>query len=382
MGEPVIVDVVRSPFARRRTDLAGVHPATLLGTVQQAALDRLGLDASEVGQVIGGCVTQAGEQSSNVTRTAWLSRGLPSQVAATTLDAQCGSGQQSIHLIAALIAVGAIDVGLACGVESMSRVPLMANVVNGPGKVRPEPFPLEMPGQFVGADRIARRRGFSRDDLDAFGARSQQRAMTAWAEHRFDADIVPITVTDAESGERVVERDSGLRETTLETLGGLDPVIADGLHTPGTSSQVTDGAATAVLMDRSRAIAEGLRPRGRLLAQALVGAQEPEYLLDGPVQAIERVLGAAGLTVGDVDIFEINEAFAAVPMSSAQVHGIDETRLNVNGGAIALGHPVGATGVRLVGAALRELERIDGEIAVVAICAGGAMATGAVVQRC
>ena len=381
MGNPVIVDAARSPIGRRGGALSGLHAAELLGAVQKGLLERLSLDPALIEQVIGGCVTQAGEQASNVSRNAWLHAGLPERTGVTTIDAQCGSGQQSVHLIAAQIAAGVIDTGMACGVEAMSRVPLLSNITGDFGSPKPPGWTVDIPAQFDGADRIARRRGFSRDDLDAFGLRSQERAAAAWADGRFDGAIVPVKAPGADGvAPVVVSRDGGLRDTSLDALAGLKPVLEGGLHTAGTSSQISDGAAALVVMDQTRAEELGLRPRARIVAQCLIGA-ETHYLLDGPVQATEYLLERTGMSVGDIDLFEVNEAFAAVPMSMARVHGVDEDRLNVNGGAIALGHPVGASGVRLIGSVIDELERRDAERALVAVCAGGAMATGAIVER-
>ncbi len=386
MGTAVIVEAVRTPIGRRRGALAGLHPAELLGYAQTALLERAGLDAAEVEQVAGGCVTQAGEQAGNVTRTAWLHAGLPQQTGALTLDAQCGSAQQAVHLIAGLIAAGAIDVGIGCGVEAMSRVGLGANIGTGIGSPRPASWAIDMPSQFEAAERIARRRGFSREQVDAFGLRSQQNAARAWAEGRFDREITPVKapVLDGDgtrSGDsRVVDRDGGLRETSLEALAGLKPVLPDGLHTAGTSSQISDGAAAVLLVDETRARELGLRPRARIVAQCLIG-DEPYYHLDGPVAATERVLKRSGMTIGDIDLFEVNEAFAAIVMSWMSVHKPDPDTVNVNGGAIALGHPVGSTGSRLITTALHELERTDSSTALISMCAGGAMATATIIER-
>ncbi|SEM07310.1 steroid 3-ketoacyl-CoA thiolase [Rhodococcus maanshanensis] len=381
MGNPVIVDAARSPYGRRGGWLSGLHAAELLAAVQSGLLERLQLDPTIIEQVIGGCVTQAGEQASNVSRNAWLHAGLPERTGVTTIDAQCGSGQQSVNLIAAQIAAGVIEAGMACGVEAMSRVPLLSNISGDVGHPRPQGWTVDIPAQFLGADRIARRRGFSRQELDAFGLRSQQRAALAWEEGRFDRQIIPVKAPEADGGAAtVVARDQGLRETSMEALARLKPVLDDGLHTAGTSSQISDGAAAAVLMDETVARGLGLRPRARIVKQCLIGA-EPHFLLDGPVQAVELLLARARMSVKDIDLFEINEAFAAVPMSMARVHGVDEDRLNVNGGAIALGHPVGSSGVRLIATAIDELERRDGERALVAVCAGGAMASGAIIER-
>jgi acetyl-CoA C-acetyltransferase len=243
-----------------------------------------------------------------------------------------------------------------------------------------------MPNQFDAAERIAQRRGITRADLDAFGLRSQQLAKQAWDEGRFDREVLTVIAPEAtKEGELTgnkltVDRDQGLRDTTAESLAALKPVIEGGLHTAGTSSQISDGAAAVLLMDEAKAKALGLKPRARLRAQALVGA-EPYYHLDGPVQATERVLAKAGMSIGDLDLFEINEAFASVVLSWAQVHGPDMDKVNVNGGAIALGHPVGSTGARLITTALHELERRDGETALITMCAGGALSTGTIIER-
>jgi len=231
---------------------------------------------------------------------------------------------------------------------------------------------VDMPDQYTAADRIARLRGFSRDDVDAFGLRSQQRARAAWDAHRFDSEIIPVTVPGSDGGEStVVQRDQGLREPSMEALARLKPTVEGGLHTAGTSSQVSDGASAAVLMSEGRAQALGVAPKARLLAQCVIGG-DTELLLDGPWQAAQTLLERTGMKVGDIDVFEVNEAFAAVPMSFAKVHGVDEELLNPNGGAIALGHPAGATGIRLLATALAELERRDKQIAMIAICASAA----------
>lgn len=382
MGNPVIVEATRSPIGKRNGWLSGLHATELLGAVQRAVVDRAGIEASGVEQVIGGCVTQYGEQSNNVTRVAWLTAGLPAEVGATTVDCQCGSAQQANHLIAGLIAAGAIDVGIACGVEAMSRVGLGANAGPDRSVIRASSWDIDMPNQFQAAERIARRRGITRADVDAFGLSSQRRAKLAWAEGRFDREIAPIEAptVDGPSGRQRVSRDQGLRDTTAEGLAALNPVLPGGIHTAGTSSQISDGAAAVLWMDADKARAVGLRPRARIVSQALVGA-EPHYHLDGPVQSTARVLQKAGMKIGDIDVFEINEAFASVVLSWAGVHGPDMDRVNVNGGAIALGHPVGSTGSRLITTALHELERTDKSTALITMCAGGALSTGTIIER-
>jgi acetyl-CoA C-acetyltransferase len=388
MGTPVIVEAVRTPIGRRNGWLSGLKAVEILRHAQTQVIERAGIDASMVQEIIGGCVTQAGEQGSNVTRNAWLSTGLDPEVACTTVDAQCGSSQQANHLVAGLIAAGGMDTGIACGIEAMSRVPLGANVRNGPGHYKTDDYPWDDPpnGQFGAAERIADNRGITRQDLDEFGLWSQQKARVAWDEGRFEREIAPIDapVVDKEgnaSGESLhVERDQGLRETTAEGLAQLKPVVEGYKHTAGTSSQISDGAAAVLWMSEEKAQELGLRPRARLLHQLVTGS-DPYYLLDGPVVSTRKILDRSGMSMADFDLFEVNEAFAAVVLSWAQVHKPDMDRVNVNGGAIALGHPVGATGSRLVTTALHELERRDGELALIAMCCGGSLGTASILQR-
>ncbi|MGB3476542.1 MAG: steroid 3-ketoacyl-CoA thiolase [Mycobacterium sp.] len=382
MGNPVIVEATRSPIGKRNGWLSGLHATELLGAVQKALVAKAGIDAGSVEQVIGGCVTQFGEQGNNVTRQSWLVAGLPEHVGATSIDCQCGSAQQANHLIAGLIASGAIDIGIACGIEAMSRVPLGANG----GGARAASWDIDLPNQFEAAERIAKRRGITRADLDALGLRSQQLAKQAWAQGRFDREISPIEAPVIDENKQptaelnIVSRDQGLRDTTAEGLAALNPVMEGGTHTAGTSSQISDGAAAVLWMDEDKAKALGLRPRARIISQANVGA-ETYYHLDGPVQSTARVLEKAGMKIGDIDLVEINEAFASVVLSWAAVHKPDMDRVNVNGGAIALGHPVGSTGSRLITTALHELERTDKSTALITMCAGGALSTGTIIER-
>jgi acetyl-CoA C-acetyltransferase len=387
MGTAVIVEAVRTPIGKRNGGLSGLHPAEILGAAQTALLERSGVSPSDVEQIAGGCVTQAGAQSTNVTRTAWLHAGLPHETGALTLDAQCGSAQQAVHLIAGLIAADAISAGIGCGVEAMSRVPLGSNIQGDAGRPKPDSWDIDMPNQFVAAERIASRRGLTRAAIDEFGLASQEKAALAWSEGRFDREVVPVKapVIDRSTGRatgetHVVSRDEGLRETSLEKLAGLKPVVPDGLHTAGTSSQISDGAAAVLLVSADRARELGLRPRARIVAQALIGS-EPYYHLDGPIDSTRRVLSQAGMSIGDIDLFEVNEAFASVVMSWAQVLEPDPAKVNVNGGAIALGHPVGSTGSRLITTALHELERRDASTALISMCAGGAMSTATIIER-
>jgi acetyl-CoA C-acetyltransferase len=385
VGRPVLVEAVRTPIGKRAGWLSGLHPTEALGHVQRAVVERAGIDPALVEQVIGGCVTQAGEQAFNLARNAWLHAGLPYPVAGTTVDTQCGSSQQANHLVAGLIAAGAIDVGIGCGVEMMSRVGLGANVVHGPGTSRTDAFPYDMPDQFGAAERIADKRGITREELDAWGAGSQQKAAVAVAEGRFEREIAPIEAPvmdeNGPTGERqLVRLDQGLRETSKEKLAGLRPVRPEGRHTAGTSSQISDGAAAILWMDEAKARELGLRPRARIVAQCVVGS-DPYYHLDGPVDATQRLLAKSGMKMSDFDVFEVNEAFASVVLSWARVHQPDLDRVNPNGGAIALGHPVGATGSRLITTALHELERRDASTALVTMCCGGAVATGTILER-
>jgi acetyl-CoA C-acetyltransferase len=268
----------------------------------------------------------------------------------------------------------------------MSRVPLGAAAQAGAGTPRPASWDIDMPNQFLAAERIAQRRGLSRAEVDRFGLRSQALAAAAWAQGRFDREIVPVKAPVLDGGHeptgetREVDRDEGLRATSLEALARLRPVLEDGVHTAGTSSQISDGAAAVLLAEAGRARDLGLRPRARIVAQCLIGA-EPYYHLDGPVAATERVLARSGMTLGDIDVFEVNEAFASVVLSWLRVHRADLDRVNVNGGAIALGHPVGSTGARLITTALHELERRDASTALITMCAGGAMATATIIER-
>src|SRR6476620_1495650 len=277
MPEAVLVEATRTPIGKRNGALSGLHATKLLGAAQAEVVKRSGIAPEAVEQAIGGCVTQAGEQSSNVTRGAWLAAGLPQTTGATTIDCQCGSAQQANHLIAGLILSGAIDVGMACGVEAMSRVGLGANVINGPGKTHDTDWDLDMPNQFEAAERIAKNRGITRDEIEEHGVLSQARAKQAWDEGRFDREVFAMEAPtfDAEgnvTGTQIVDRDGGLRDTTKEGLAKLKPVLEGGIHTAGTSSQISDGAAAVLWMNKERALAEGLTPRARVVARVNVGS--------------------------------------------------------------------------------------------------------------
>jgi acetyl-CoA C-acetyltransferase len=385
---PVIVAAARTPIGRRGGWLAGLKAVELLRHVQLEVIARAGIEPGEIEQIVGGCVTQIGEQSLNVTRNAWLNTGHDPAVGCTTVDVSCGSAQQANHLVSALIAADVIDAGIACGVESMTRVPVGTNLYNGPGHYKAADYPWDDPpnAQFGGAERIARRQGIGRADTDAYGVLSQQRAALAWAQGRFDRELTPLVAPAVganghPTGETAeARRDQGLRETTLEGLAALRPNVEGGVHTAGTTSQISDGAAAILWMSLGRARALGLQPRARLAHQVVTGA-DPYYLLDGPVAATERILRRAGMKLGDLDLCEVNEAFAAVVLNWASAHSADLERVNVNGGAIALGHPLGASGTRLLVTALHELERTSTETALVTMCCGGSLGTASILQR-
>jgi acetyl-CoA C-acetyltransferase len=387
----VIVDAVRSPIGRRNGGLAGVHPADLLGRVQRSLVERVGVDPTEIEQVVGGCVSQVGEQSFNITRTAWLAAGLPMSSAATTVDTQCGSSQQATNLATSLIASGVTDVAMACGVEVMSRIPIGINSSKKLGLGVPIPKgyfdKYEFTSQFEGAERIAERWGVSREDADAFGLSSQQRAARAWEEDRFAGQWIeveaPVLGEDGQptGDNRVVARDEGIRDTSLEKLGQLKPVARDnGVHTAGNSSQISDGAAAVLMMTAEKADRLGLTPRARVVDTCLVGV-DPVLMLTGPMDATRRLLARTGLSIGDIDTFEINEAFASVVLAWAKEVGADLERTNPNGGAIALGHPLGATGAFLMTKALYELERTSGRYGLISMCCGGGLGTGTIIER-
>jgi acetyl-CoA C-acetyltransferase len=389
MRDVYIVEAVRSPLGKRGGSLSSMHPADLLGAVMKAAVARAGIEAGAVGQVVAGCVSQVGEQAFNVARTAWLSAGLPLEVASTTVDSQCGSSQQATTLATGLIGSGLEDVVLSCGVESMSRIPLGANFADKKlGRPVPKSY-LErfaFKSQFEGAELIAKEYGITRADTDGFGLRSQQNAARAWGEKRFEREVVPIAapVVDAEgkpTGETLtVTRDEGLRETSLEKLATLKAVMEGGLHTAGTSSQVTDGASAVLLASEEGVRRHGLRPRARVVYTTLVGV-DPVTMLKGPIPATRKVLAKTGVAISDVDVYEVNEAFASVVLAWQKECGPVPERVNPNGGAIALGHPTGATGDRLLTTALHELERTRGRYALISMCCGGGLGTGTLIER-
>ncbi|WP_424639488.1 acetyl-CoA C-acyltransferase [Embleya sp. AB8] len=393
MREVVVVDAVRSAIGKRNGGLAHIHANELLGDVLLGLLRRHDLTGAEVDHVVGGCVGQLGMQAANVTRNAWLTAGLPSEVPAATVNAQCGSSQEAQLIAHARIASGLADVVIACGVEVMSRIPLGSNMPPGGAHGNPRggryAEVYEPTVQFEGADRIAERWDLTRDELDRWAKRSQDRAARAWAEDRFGDQVVPVeapVVDDAGTvvGSRTITRDEGMRATTLEGLAGLRPNQPDrvpaSVHTPGNSSQISDGASAVLLMSRERADRLGLRPRARVVDSVLVGS-DPVLMLTGPIPATAKILDRTGLTLADIDVVEINEAFASVVLAWAKEYDADPDRVNVNGGAIALGHPLGATGTVLITKALHELERSGGRYALITMCCGGGLGTASVIER-
>ncbi|MEM7411847.1 MAG: steroid 3-ketoacyl-CoA thiolase [Myxococcota bacterium] len=390
MTEVVIVEAVRSPLGKRRGGLSTTHSTEVLAQVQKALFDRSGVDPKEVGQVVGGCVGQVGMQTMNVTRNAWLTANLPLEAAATTVDAQCGSSQQATNLAYALVAGGVVDCAVGCGVEIMSRVPMGATIPKEPSVGKPVTKAYwanyEFTSQFEGAERIAKQWGLTRQDIDAFGKLSQDRAAEAWDDNRFASQILPIDAPDlGDDGKPLgtthrVERDEGLRETTLEALGGLKTNLPEGVHTAGTSSQISDGAAAVLLMTREKAEALGVTPKATIVDTCLVGS-DPVLMLTGPIYATQKLLSDQGMQMSDIDVVEINEAFASVVLAWEKELKPDMATVNPNGGAIALGHPLGGTGAVLMTKAVHELERANKEHAIVTMCCGGGLGTGTLLRR-
>ena len=391
MRDVVIVEAVRTPVGRRGGGLSTSHSVDVLGTVQKALFDRTGVDPGEIGQVVGGCVGQVGMQTMNVTRTAWLTAGLPIEVPATTVDAQCGSSQQATNLAYALVASGTVDASVGCGVELMSRVGFGATIPKEPDSGAPVNrnyfAHFEMTSQFEGSERIADHWDITREECDTFGKLSQDRAARAWTEDRFATQIVPVdTPVLDEAGKPTgethrVDRDEGLRETTLEALAGLKPSGREnGVHTAGSSSQISDGAGAVLMMTAEKAEELGVEPLARIVDSCLVGS-DPEFMLTGPIFATRKLLEENSMSISDIDVVEINEAFASVVLAwEKEVHP-DMERVNPNGGAIALGHPLGGTGAILTTKAVHELQRTDTEHALVTMCCGGGLGTGTLLQR-
>ena len=386
MTEAVIVDAVRTPGGKRNGNLKDWHPAALAAHVLRAIAERNDLDPSMVDDVVMGCVMQVGEQSLNIGRNAVLAAGWPESVPATTIDRQCGSSQQAMHFGAQGVMAGAYDIVVAAGVEVMTRTPMGASIVQGMGF----PFPQDqidryadtgLPPQGIGAEMIADEYGFSRTDLDGLGAESQQRAAVARDEGRFENEIIPVPI-ELDGEAKIIVADEGIREgTTVETLAKLKPAFKeDGVVTAANSSQISDGASAVLIMSREKADELGLKPRARFHSFAIAGA-DPVTMLKGPIPVTEKILEKSGLSIDDIDLFEVNEAFASVVLAWQKETGADMSRVNVNGGAIALGHPLGSSGTKLMATLLNELERTGGRYGMQVMCEGGGMANATIIER-
>jgi acetyl-CoA acetyltransferase family protein len=390
--DAVIVDVIRTPSGRGKPGgaLSGVHPVDLLAGVIAELVRRSDLDPALIDDVIGGCVTQVGDQAMNITRTAVLSAGFPESIPAVTIDRQCGSSQQSVAFAAQGVMAGAYDVVIACGVESMSRVPLLSNLAgrSGSGDLLAERYPDGLVGQGVAAELIAARWGFSREELDAYSVRSHALAAAASSAGDFDREIVPVGTP---GGEAISVDETVRPTTTVEGLASLAPSFRsdelaarfpeiDWKITPGNSSPLTDGASAALIMSAERAESLGLTPRARFHGFAVAGS-DPLLMLTGVVPATEKVLARTGLSVDDIDAYEVNEAFAPVPLLWQREFEADPTRLNPRGGAIALGHALGSSGTRLLATLVNQLDATRGRYGLQTMCEGGGMANATIIER-
>jgi acetyl-CoA acetyltransferase family protein len=382
--EVVIVEAARTPIGRGHREKGyykDVHPNELLGSVYKAVIERAGIEADQVDDVVAGAVSQVGEQSNNIARNAWLQAGLPVTTPAATVDRQCGSAQSAVSYAAGLIAAGAADVMIGAGVEHMGRVPMGSNVAHADEFGSPFPPELmeryELVPQGLSAEMIADKWEIPRSEMDELGLRSHQLAHRATEEGRFEREIVPFRV----NGDTYVT-DQGIRaDTSLEKLASLKPAFKpDGKVTAGNASQISDGAAAVLLMSRDKADELGLQARARIFDQTTVGV-DPVIMLTGPIPATQKLLDRNGMTVDDIDLYEINEAFSSVVAAWRRELGPDMDRVNVNGGALALGHPLGSSGARLITTILHELERSDNELGLVTMCTAGGTGTGTILQR-
>lgn len=387
MATAVIVDAIRTPLGKRNGRMKNWHPVDLAAEVMSKLIERTGLDPATIDDVVMGCVMQVGEQSLNVARNSVLAAGWPDSVPGTTVDRQCGSSQQAAHFAAQGVIAGAYDIVVAAGVEVMSRVPMGSAVAEGkygyPFGPRVQARYADvggLVGQGISAEMIAEKWNISREALDEFGARSQEYAARATVEGRFQSQIIPVLDADG----TMMTTDEGIRETSREKLASLKPafrpVEQGGRITAGNSSQITDGAAAMLIMSEDRANKLGLRPRARFVNFALA-AEDPRFMLTAPIPATQKVLERAGLTMEDIDLVEINEAFAAVVLAWEKELHPDMSKVNVNGGAIALGHPLGASGARLMTTLLNELERTGGRYGLQTMCEGGGMANATIIER-
>lgn len=381
MREAVIVEMVRTPVGRRNGVLSGVRPDDLAAEVLKEVLIRANVSSEIVDDVIMGCVSQVGEQSGDIARVAALIAGYPIKVPGVTIDRQCGSSQQAVHFAAQAIMCGDMDVVVAAGVESMSRVPMFSNV-QGAELSDNLTSKHEIINQGLSAERIAEKWGLKREELDEFALNSHLKAIEAQNKGYFNREIMPIEITLPDGKKEIVREDQGpRRETNLEILSSLKPAFAEnGTVHPGNASQISDGAAAILLMSREKAEELGLKPRFRVLTRTVIGS-DPTLMLTGPIEATELALKKSGLTIDDIDVFEVNEAFASVPLVWLKETGADPKKLNPNGGAIALGHPLGASGARLMTTMLHELERTGGRYGLQTMCEGHGMANATIIER-
>lgn len=387
MREVVIVEAVRTPLIRKNTYFSNVNPVELAAHVLREVVNRTNIPPEVIDDVIMGCVTQFGEQAGNIGRQATLTAGLPIEIPGVTIDRQCGSSQQAVHFASQAIMSGDMDVIIAAGVESMTRVPMFSNYTK---TAKLEDFKYseeltskyEMLHQGLSAERISEKWNLSRSELDEFSYESHFRALQAQNEGRFEKEIVPINVVNSNGEQMLVDKDNGPREdTSLEKISKLQPVfVENGTIHAGNASQICDGASAVLLMSREKAEYYGLKPRFRIVARSVVGS-DPTLALTGPIPATKKVLKTANLTIEDIDLYEVNEAFANIPIIWMKETGADHNKLNVNGGAVALGHPLGATGARLLTTLMHELERIEGRYGLVSICEGYGTANATIIER-
>ena len=392
MEDVVIVDAARSAVGKKKGSLGYVHPSDTLGPIMMKMLERNKVASDQVDQIVGGCINKLGAQGMNITRTAWLSHGGAEATPCITIDSQCGSSQEAVHLATSMLRSGMADVMIACGVENMTRLPIGSDAFGLPktfGKPISRSYfdSYEFISQFEGAERICEKYQVTRKDTDAFGLQSQERAKVAVENGHFDSQVIPLEVpVFDEEGNRtdktvVFEKDELPRDTSLEKLAELKPVAReDGIHTAGTSSQIADGASAVLMMTASKAEELGVKPLARIVDAQLVGC-DPVLMLEGPIPVTEKMLEKTGLKIDDIDVFEVNEAFASVVLAWAKTVGADMSKVNPNGGAISLGHPLGATGCFLTTKAVHELQRSGGEYALVSMCCGGGLGTGTIIQR-
>ena len=392
MEDVVIVDAARSAVGRKKGSLGYVHLSDTLGPIMMKMLERNNVASEQVDQIVGGCINKLGAQGMNITRTAWLSHGGAEATPCITIDSQCGSSQEAVHLATSMLRSGMADVMIACGVENMTRLPIGSDAFGLPktfGKPISRSYfdSYEFISQFEGAERICEKYQVTRKDTDAFGLQSQERAKVAVENGHFDSQVIPLEVpVFDEEGNRtdktvVFEKDELPRDTSLEKLAELKPVAReDGIHTAGTSSQIADGASAVLMMTASKAEELGVKPLARIVDAQLVGC-DPVLMLEGPIPVTEKMLEKTGLKIDDIDVFEVNEAFASVVLAWAKTVGADMSKVNPNGGAISLGHPLGATGCFLTTKAVHELQRSGGEYALVSMCCGGGLGTGTIIQR-